>query len=80
MFGILLWCIIARSFNGSANLPISGAAVILGFYVYILTRRTIAQGKHEVGASANFAMQWQLGEAWLFLVGTIVAVAIMFFR
>lgn len=79
MFGIVLWCVIAKALNGSGNLAIAGAVAILGVYVYVLTHRTIAQNKHEVRASASFAIQWQLGEAWLFLIGTIVAAGFMFF-
>jgi len=79
MFGIFLWCLFANAFNGSGKLAIVGAVAILGTYVYVLTRRTAAQSQHEVRASASFAIQWQLCEAWLFLIGTIIGAGFMFF-
>lgn len=78
MIGIILWCVLAKVLNDSGKLAIVGAVAILGTYVYVLTRRTTAQNRHEVRASASFAIKWQLCEAWLFLIGTLIGAGFMF--
>ena len=76
--GVLLWVLVVHAFHGSGALAVSGALVVLGTYVYVLTRRTAAQKKHPLSASASFIVHWQLGEAWLILVGTVIAAVFIF--
>jgi len=76
--GVVLWVLVVHTFHGSGALAVAGALVVLGIYVYVLTRRTAAQKKHPLAASASFVIHWQLGEAWLILIGTIIAAAFIF--
>lgn len=72
---IVVWLLILHAVDGPSMLGFAGAIVILGTYVYVLTRRTIAQGKHPAMWAASLLMYWQLIEAWLFLIGTTIAAA-----
>jgi hypothetical protein len=76
---VLAWIFIVHTVNGPSAIAVSGALMILGIYVYILTRRTAAQSKHPMTASARFAMSWQLGEAWLILIVTVITAIFIFF-
>lgn len=73
MAAIVVWVLIVHAMRGTSAWGFAGAIAVLGFYVYVLTRRTIAQGKHPVGWAAALLMYWQIIEAWLFLIGTVVA-------
>lgn len=75
---VLAWVFIVHAADGSSRFAIVGALVLLGVYVYILTRRIAAQSKHPLIASARFAMNWQLGEAWLILIFTAIAAIFIF--
>ena len=75
--GVTLWLILVRAGHGSGSLAVSGAVAILGIYVYVLTRRTLAQKRHPLTTATSFVMYWQLVGAWLLLVGAIIGAAFM---
>jgi hypothetical protein len=70
--------LVVHTLHGSGALAVSGALVVLGIYVYVLTRRTAAQRNHPLTAWASFVIHWQLGEAWLILIGTVIAAIFIF--
>jgi len=72
---VLLWVSIVHAVHGPGSVLAIGIVVVLGIYVQVLTRRTISQRNHPLSTSASFVMYWQLGEAWVFLIGTIIATA-----
>jgi hypothetical protein len=76
--GVVLWVLVVHTLHGSGALAVSGALVVLGIYVYVLTRRTAAQRNHPLTAWASFVIHWQLGEAWLILIGTVIAAIFIF--
>lgn len=71
--GVILWLLVAGFVHASSAVVMTGVAVILGIYVYVLTRRTISHRRHIIAGAASFAMIWQLSEAWLILLVTVVA-------
>jgi hypothetical protein len=69
---VSLWTLIAHATHCPGPITFLGALAVVGAYVYILTRRTSAHAGQDMQVAASFAMQWQLGEAWLILIGMIV--------
>jgi Flp pilus assembly protein TadB len=78
MAGALLWFVMVHALHGPAALTASGVVAVLGIYVYVLSRRTIAQGRHPLSGATSFVMYWQLGEAWLFLVVAVIVAIFTF--
>lgn len=72
---VLLWVFAAYTAGGSGAIAAVGSIVILGLYVYVLMQRVAEQKKHLSTSSALFAMNWQLGEAWLFFALAIITSA-----
>jgi hypothetical protein len=77
MASILLWVFAVHALGGAGIITAAGSIAILSLYIYILTRRVAAQKKHPATASALFAMNWQLVEAWCILVLAVILSAIV---
>ncbi|GLQ88315.1 hypothetical protein [Dyella flagellata] len=75
--GMFAWFFIGHAFGASDKVGVAGALVVVGTYVYVLSRRTQKQKEHSTATSTIFAMNWQLTEAWFLLIAIgIVAIAI----